>query len=121
MSASLGKFLVVLIGNQGKVYIHRNLPSECLVKTVVFRGRGKIFISSYHMGNTHEMVIYYVCKIISRISVRFHKNHIIQLCIIHLDVSVKLIMEYGFTLIRIVLTNDKGFTLCQIFLYFLFG
>ena len=69
MSASLGKLLVVFICNQGQMDINGNLPAECLIQTHIFRGRRKIFISSYHMGNVHGMVVYHVGKIVSGISV----------------------------------------------------
>ena len=58
------------------------------------------------MCYAHQVIIYYVCKIVCRISVRFDKNHIIKLCIIYCDISVNLILKCGCALCRVVLSDD---------------
>ena len=63
MSGTLGKLLMLLVGDQWAVNIDRDLPSECFVDTVVFRCRRKILISSDNVSDSHQMVIYNVCKL----------------------------------------------------------
>ena len=65
---------MVLIRDQRTVYINRNLPSKCLIQTVVFRCRGKIFISADNVRDSHQMVIDHVRKIVSRESIGFDQK-----------------------------------------------
>ena len=112
---------MVLIRDQRTVYINRNLPSKCLIQTVVFRCRGKIFISADNVCDSHQMVIDHVRKIVSRESIGFDQDHIIQFCIRNRDISVNLIVECGCSLIRYVQTDHPRFSCCQIGLYLFFA
>ena len=95
-------------------------PSKCLVKMCVFWCRRKVFISSYNMCDLHQMIIYYIGKVICWISVRFDKDHIVKLFIRLCDISVNLIMECSLALIRHIRTNDKWLACCQIGFHFFF-
>ena len=85
-----------------------------MIQTGILRCGGEIFITSYHMGDSHKMVINHVSKIVGRISVGFDQNHIIQLFIWLGNVSVNLIVESGFAFIRNVGADHKWFARCQI-------
>src|SRR5699024_12730904 len=76
MTCTLALLLVLLIGDQRAMYIHRNLPAESLINTVILRRGGKVFVSSYHMGDPHQMIVHNVGKIIGRISVGFDQDQI---------------------------------------------
>ncbi len=69
MPAAFAEFVMLLVCNQRTVHIDRHLPPKGLVKPVVFRGRGKILVSPYHMGNAHQMVVHHIGKIVGGIAV----------------------------------------------------
>ena len=73
------------------------------------------------MGNAHKMIVYYVCKVVGRITIRFDQYHIIQFRVIYSDISVDLVMEGGSSLSRVILTDNKWLSSSQICLDFLFG
>ncbi len=70
------------------------------------------------MRNLHQMVINDISKVVRRIAIRFDKNHIIQLFIIHRNISEYNIMESSRTLCRNILTNYIRNTCRKLFLYF---
>ncbi len=49
IAASLGKLLVIGIGNQRAVNVLRNLPAKGLIQTIVLRTGGNIFVSASSM------------------------------------------------------------------------
>lgn len=59
------------------------------------------------MGNAHKMIVYYVCKVVGRITIRFDQYHIIQFRVIYSDISVDLVMEGGSSLSRVILTGKQ--------------
>ena len=121
MSASLGKLLVIFVRNQGQMHVNRYLPAKGIIQTYILRGRGKVFVASYHMGNVHSVVIHYVCKIVGGIAVGFNQNHVIQLAVVDRNVSVQLVMECGGSFRGVVLPDDERLTLLQILFDFFFG
>ena len=121
MSRTLAQLLMLLICNQRTVYIDRNLPAKCLIQTVILRCRGKVLVSANHMGNTHQMIIHNVCKVVGRISVRLDQYHIIELCVRHLDLAIDFINKLSRSLIRDILANDKRYSRCQLCLNLFFG
>ena len=70
---------MLLVSDQGTVYILRYIPSEGFIKPVVFRRTGKILISPYHMGYPHEMIVDDICEIIGWKSVALDQYHIVKL------------------------------------------
>ena len=110
-----------LICDQRTMYINRDLPSECLVNTVVLRRRGKILITSYNMRNPHKMVINYVCKIVCRISIRFDQDQILHLFIVDCDITVNNIVEGCSSLCRHIETDNMRFSRIQTTLNLFFG
>ena len=62
------------------------------------------------MGDSHQMIVYHIGKIIRRITVRFDQHHIIQLGVVHRNVTINLIMECSGSLGRIVLADDVRHT-----------
>ena len=121
MSGTFGQFGVSFIRDQRTMYINRNIPAKCLIDTVIFRGRGKIFIASYYMCDSHKMIVYNVSKIISRISVRFDQDQILKLLIVYCNISVNYIMESGSSLCRHVKTNYMWLSGIQTALNFFLG
>ena len=121
MTAAFGKLVMLLVCDQRTMNVYRHLPSKGIIKSVILRRRGKVFISAYNMGNAHQMVIYNVCKVIGRIAVRFDQDHIVQLGILYRDISVNLIMEGCGSLRRIVLTDYIRDPCCQLCFYLFFG
>ena len=59
------------------------------------------------MCNLHGVIIYHIGKIICGKTVRFYQDHIIQLGILHRNVSVQFIMKRSCSFLRIVLSDDK--------------
>ena len=58
------------------------------------------------MGNSHQMIVHYVCKIVSRVSVGLDQDHIVKLCVIDRDIPVDLILKGGRSLGRVVLADN---------------
>ena len=54
------------------------------------------------------MVIYHIGKIVRGISVIFDQYHVVQLCIVHTDVPVDVIMEGSGSFPGVILADDKG-------------
>ena len=121
MTAAFGQFLMIFVCDQRAVDVFRNLPSECFIQTVVLRCRGQIFVSSYYMCNSHQMIIDNICKVVSRISIGFDQDHIIQFIIFYCNISVQLIMESCGSFGWHVDTDNIWFSCCQICLDFFFG
>ena len=121
MAAAFGKLMMLLIRNQRTVHIYRHLPPKRFIKPVIFGRGGKVLVSSHHMGDSHEMIIHNVSKIIGGISVGFDEDHVIQLRIVHGDVPVNFIMEGCGSLGGVILTDNIGHTRRQLFFHFLTG
>ena len=51
MTASLAQLLVLLVRDGRAVHINRNLPSECVVQTVVLRRRRQVLVTADYMGD----------------------------------------------------------------------
>ena len=83
--------------------------------------RKKGIRSADYVGNTHQMVVDYICKIISRVSVGLDQNHVVQFVIVDCDVAVNLILEGCSSLGRHIDSDNVGFSGCQICLDFLLG
>ena len=114
MSGSFGKLLMLLVGDQRTVDIFRFFPSKCMIQTGILRCGGEIFITSYHMGDSHQMIVDDIGKIVGWVSVGFDQDHIVQLFIWLGDITVNLIVESGFAFIRNVGADHKWFARCQI-------
>ena len=114
MSASLGKLFVVLICDQRQVNIHGNFPAKCLIQSHIFGGRRQILISSHYVSDIHSVVIHNIRKVIGGITVGLDQDHIVQLGILHRDITVKLVGKGSGSLDGIVLPNDKGLAGIQI-------
>ena len=98
---------MLLVRNRRAVDIDRHFPAKSLIKTVILGGGGQVFIAPYHMGDSHQMVVHHIREIIGRISVRLNKDHIIQLRIVHGNVSVNIVVEGRLSLLWIILADDK--------------
>ncbi len=61
------------------------------------------------MSDSHQMIIYHVCKIIGRITVGFDQDHIIQLCIVYCNIPIDLIMKNRLPLHRVILPDHIGY------------
>ena len=121
MTGTLAQLLVLLVGDQRAVYIHRNLPAESLINTVILRRGGKVFVSSYHMGDPHQMVVHNVGEVIGGVSVGFDQDQILHLLIIDRDITVDHIMESGCSLCGHIETDHMGFPSRKTSLHFLPG
>ena len=121
MSGTFGQLLMLFVCDQRTVYIDRNIPSECFVNTVVFRCRRKILVSSDYMCDSHKVVVYNVCKIVSRVSVGFDQDQILHLLVIYSDITIDNIMESGGSFCRHVETDNMRFACIKTLLHFFFG
>ena len=121
MAASLAQLLVLLVGNGGAVYINRNLPAKGLVEAVVLGGGRQILVSSYHVSNLLQMIVHHIGEIVGWEAVGFNQNHVVQLRVVHADVSVNLVVERGRSLCRIVLADNERLSCRQVRLYLLLG
>ena len=111
----------LIIRNKGKMNILGTLPSECIIKSLILGGRRNILITSYNMCDAHKMVINDVCKVICRITVGLNEDHVVKLGVVYSDVSVKLVVECGGSLIRNVLTDNVWLACSEVCLDLLFG
>lgn len=84
-------------------------------------GRGKILVSTDNMGNSHQMIVYHICKIVSRISIGLDQNHIVQLRIVNGNIPVNLILERCRSLRRVILADDIRYACGKFFFYFFLG
>ena len=66
MAASLAQLFMLLICDRRTMHIHRDLPAEGIVKTIIFRRGRQILISSDNVCDPHEVIVHYVCKVICR-------------------------------------------------------
>ena len=73
------------------------------------------------MSDPHQMVVYYICKVVGRISVRFDQDQVIQLIIRHSNVSINIIVESSCPLHRHVKPDHIWFSCSQFCLYLLFA
>ena len=112
------------VPNEGETTFHdvfRLFPSEGMIQSCIFRCGRQILITTDYVCDVHQMIIYNVCKVVSRISVGFDQDHVIQLRVWLCNVSVNLIMESCLSLIRHICTNNKWLTCCKVRFYFFFG
>ena len=114
MTAAFAQFLVVLVSDQRAVDIDRDLPAKSLIKPVVFRSRGQVLIAADHMSDPHGMVVHHVREIVGGIAVRLDQDHIIQLCVRNLDLTVDLIHEFCCPFPGNILSDHVGNTLCEV-------
>ena len=112
---------MLLVGDGRTVDVHRHLPAEGLVKTVVFGGGGQILVSSHHMGDPHQMVVHHVGEVVGGVSVGFNEDHIVQLRVIHTDIAVNVVVEGGGPLLGVILTDHEGHSGLQIGLHLFLG
>ena len=119
MAASLGQLLVVLIGDQRQVDIYRHLPAEGIIQAHILRGGRQILVAPHHMGDIHSMVIHHIGKIVGGETVRLNQDHIVQLAILHCDITIQLIVKSGSSLIGDILADHKRLACIQIRLHFL--
>ena len=73
------------------------------------------------MGDSHQMVIDYIGKIIRWVSIRLDQSRSVQLGVVHGDITVNLIVERGSSLRWIVLADDVRHAGGQIGLHFFPG
>ena len=121
MAAALGKLLVVFVRDQRTVNIDRYLPAKGVIETVILRGGGQVFISPYHVGDSHQMVVHHIGKVIGGKAIGLDQDHVVQLSIVHGDVSVKLVVEGGGAFPRVILTDHIGHAFFQVLFHFLPG
>ena len=67
------------------------------------------------------MVVHHVGEVIGGEPVGLDQNHVVQLRVIHRDISVQLVMEGGTAFLRVVLPDDEGHSRGKICLNLLFG
>ena len=120
MSAPLRQLLMIFVRNQRAMHIFRNLPAKSIIKAVIFRGGGKVFISTHNMGNPHQMIVYHIGKVVGGIAVRLNQDHVVQLSVIHRNVPVDIVMEGSRPFRRVILTYHIRFPCRKIRFYFLF-
>ena len=100
------------IGDQRTVDILWFLPAKGLVEAGILGSGGQVFIAPHHMGNFHQMVVHYICKIVGGIAIGLDQDHIVKLFIGLYDGSVNLIVEGCFSDIRYIGPYYKGLTGC---------
>ncbi|MPM21851.1 hypothetical protein SDC9_68301 [bioreactor metagenome] len=84
---AFGHFIVGVPHDRGAVDIGGNRPAEAFVEQIIFRGGGKIFAAPHHVGDSHQVIVHHVRKIIGGKAVRLDKHLIVQLIVFHGDVS----------------------------------
>ena len=114
MAASLCQLLVILIGQKRTVYVGRLLPSERMVQTGILRSGRQILVTSHNVGNAHQMVIYYVRKVIGRETVGLNQNHVVKLFILNGNLTVNCIGKACGALKRGVLTDYERLACCKV-------
>ena len=121
MATAFTQLFMGLIRDQRAVYIDGNFPAKCLIETVIFGGRRQIFVAPHHMGDAHQMIVHYIGKIVSGVSVGLNQYHIVQFCVVYCDISIDLIMEGRGAAIGIILANHIGDACGQFCFHFFFG
>ena len=104
---ALGHFIVLITHDGRAVDILRDFPPERLIKQIIFWCRGKIFLPAYNMGNPHQMVVDHIREVIRRQPVPLDEDLIIQLFVVHNDITEDLIVKARFSFCGDLLTNDK--------------
>ncbi len=117
VTVSLRKLMGLIFHNRCTVNISRNFPAKCLVQQIILRSRRQILIATNHMGNSHQMIVYYICEIIGRHSVCLNQNLIIQRAVLYGNITIDFIVKCRCTIQRHFLTNDIRHTGIQFFLY----
>ena len=107
--------LIVLVPHDGRaVDIGGNFPAEGFIKQIVLGGRGQIFAAPDHMGDSHEMIVHHIGKIIGGKTVPLQKDLIVQRFVFHGDITEGNIVERCGALVGDALTDDIGLTGGQI-------
>ena len=88
------------------VYVFRGVPAECLIEKIVFGTGGEILVSSHYVCDAHEMVIHDVGEVVGGHSVALDEDLILELLVLHADVSVYQVMESRDALGRHLLADD---------------
>ena len=91
-----------------------NLPAESLIQQIVLGGGGQILAAADHMSDAHQVVVHNVCKVVGRKTVPLQQNLIVQRFVFHSDITERDIVEGGSAFLGNALTDDIGFTGCQI-------
>ena len=73
------------------------------------------------MRDLLQVIVHHIGEIVGWESVGFNENHIVQLRVVHADISVDLVVERGRSLCRIVLADNKRLSCRQVGLYLLLG
>ncbi len=72
------------------------------------------------MRDPHQVIIHHIGKVVSRITIRFNQDHIIQLTVIHRDITVNIIVESSRPFSRIVLSDHIRNAFRKLCVHFLF-
>ena len=70
------------------------------------------------MGDSHQMIVHYVCKIIGRIAVRLDQDQIFHFLIIYCDISVNHIMEGSGSLCGHIKPDHMRLSCCKTSFHF---
>ena len=73
------------------------------------------------MGDSHEMVVHHIGKVVGGIAVRFDQDHIVQLRIWYLDDAIDFVLEFRRSFGRHILADDERLACLQIGFHFLLG
>ena len=120
VSVALAELVARVAHDRRHVDIDRFFPAERLVKQVVFRRAGEIFVAAHHVANRHRVVVDHVGKVIRRHAVRLDEHHVVEFRAVHADVAIEHVVKRGLARERHVLANHVGFA-CGDALLHLFG
>jgi hypothetical protein len=78
----------------------------------MFGGRRNPLLAAHYMGDTHQMVVDDIGKMIGRQAVRFHQHLHIDDGIFKLNLAAQRVLHHAFAFARDFHTDDVGYALC---------
>ena len=92
---ALGHLVLGVAHDGGAVDVGGDGPAKGPVQEVVLGRGGEVFTAPYHVGDTHEMVVDDVGKVIGGQTVPLQEHLVVQIGVVHGDVAVDGVGEGG--------------------------
>ncbi len=99
----------------------RTFPSESVVKQIVLGRAGQILYSAHNAVDSHKMVVYNVGEIVSRHTVGFNQNLVLEFAVFYSNISVNHVVIRTVPRNRHILTYNVLISSCQTLGDFFFG
>ena len=105
-AVAFAEFVLAVPHNGRHMNVQRSFPPKRVVQQVVFWRTRKVFRAAHNDVYTHQVVVYDVCKVVSRHTVRFDEDIIFQLFVFDGYFSKHRVAITAFARRRHILSNN---------------